>query len=140
MTSSAATATSSSASTWCVRARDANVRAGGAWQGCFAARAAAFVAPAARSAPRRHVLRPPVRAPPQTNLGKILKCAGASDSITLRAEDEGDSVAIIFESEHEESVRVAARRAARVAVCERVRAATRTPLFPSSLRRCPTLS
>jgi hypothetical protein len=80
-----------------------------------------------------------VRAPPQTNLGKILKCAGASDSITLRAEDEGDSVAIVFESEHEESVRAAARRAARVAVCERVRAATRALLsFP--LRRCPTLS
>ncbi len=99
------------------------------------------VAPAARSAPRRHVLRPPVRAPPQTNLGKILKCAGASDSITLRAEDEGDSVAIVFESEHEESVRAAARRAARVAVCERVRAATHAPLLPPfPLRRCPTLS
>ena len=63
------------------------------------------------SAACRRRLPPLARAPPQTNLGKILKCAGANDSITLRAEDEGDSVAIVFESEHEESVRAAARRA-----------------------------
>jgi len=34
----------------------------------------------------------------QVNLSKILKCAGNDDSITLRAEDEGDSVALMFES------------------------------------------
>jgi hypothetical protein len=32
-------------------------------------------------------------------LSKILKCAGTNDAITLRAEDEGDCVSIIFESE-----------------------------------------
>jgi proliferating cell nuclear antigen len=32
------------------------------------------------------------------NMGKILKCAGNDDVITLRAEDEGDSLALVFES------------------------------------------
>jgi len=41
---------------------------------------------------------PPAAAPPlQPNLAKILKCAGSDDAITLRAEDEGDSVAFVFE-------------------------------------------
>lgn len=37
-----------------------------------------------------------------TNLNKILKCASNDDSITLRANDEGDSVALVFESKEKE--------------------------------------
>ena len=33
------------------------------------------------------------------NVGKILKCANNSDMITLKADDEGDVVSFIFESE-----------------------------------------
>lgn len=33
-----------------------------------------------------------------TNMGKILKCAGNDDIITLKAEDDGDSLALVFES------------------------------------------
>jgi len=33
-----------------------------------------------------------------TNMGKILKCAGNDDVITLKAEDEGDALSLVFES------------------------------------------
>jgi proliferating cell nuclear antigen len=33
------------------------------------------------------------------NLQKVLKCAGNDDVITLRAEDEGDTVGLVFESQ-----------------------------------------
>ena len=32
------------------------------------------------------------------NMGKILKCAGNDDIITLKAEDDGDSLTMMFES------------------------------------------
>lgn len=38
-----------------------------------------------------------LRPAPQTNVAKILKCAGNDDSIQLRAEDEGDTVTLTFE-------------------------------------------
>jgi proliferating cell nuclear antigen len=37
-----------------------------------------------------------------TNLNKVLKCAANDDSITLRANDNGDSVALAFESKEKE--------------------------------------
>jgi proliferating cell nuclear antigen len=36
------------------------------------------------------------------NLNKVLKCASNEDSITLRADDEGDSVTLVFESKEKE--------------------------------------
>lgn len=33
-----------------------------------------------------------------TSLSKILKCAGNDDTITLRAEDSGDTMGLVFES------------------------------------------
>ena len=33
------------------------------------------------------------------SLAKILKCAGNDDIITLRAQDDGDAVTFVFESE-----------------------------------------
>jgi len=32
-------------------------------------------------------------------MGKILKCAGNDDTITLKADDEGDTATFVFESE-----------------------------------------
>ncbi|KAL3762297.1 hypothetical protein ACHAWU_000944 [Discostella pseudostelligera] len=39
-----------------------------------------------------------------TNMGKILKCAGNDDIITLKAEDEGDSLALVFESPSQDRI------------------------------------
>lgn len=39
-----------------------------------------------------------------TNMGKILKCAGNDDIITLKAEDDGDSLALVFESPGQERI------------------------------------
>jgi len=39
-----------------------------------------------------------------TNLGKILKCAGNDDIITMKSEDEGDTISFMFESENQERV------------------------------------
>ena len=33
-----------------------------------------------------------------TNMGKILKCAGNDDMITLKAKDDGDALELVFES------------------------------------------
>ena len=37
-------------------------------------------------------------------MGKILKCAGNDDIITLKAEDEGDSLALVFESPSQDRI------------------------------------
>jgi proliferating cell nuclear antigen len=37
------------------------------------------------------------------SVAKVLKCAGNDDVITIRAEDSGDSVEFLFESESEHS-------------------------------------
>ena len=39
-----------------------------------------------------------------TNMGKILKCAGNDDIITLKAEDDGDSLALVFESPSQDRI------------------------------------
>ncbi|KAG1670278.1 hypothetical protein FOA52_003628 [Chlamydomonas sp. UWO 241] len=36
---------------------------------------------------------------PLENLAKILKCAGTSDIVTLKADDKGDKLTLMFESE-----------------------------------------
>ena len=38
------------------------------------------------------------------NMGKILKCAGNDDIITLKAEDEGDSLTMMFESPNQDRI------------------------------------
>lgn len=38
------------------------------------------------------------------NMNKILKCSGSKDSVSLRAEDDGDSVTFIFESPEEDRI------------------------------------
>lgn len=35
------------------------------------------------------------------NLSKILKCAGNDDSITMKSEDNGDTITFMFESQSE---------------------------------------
>lgn len=35
----------------------------------------------------------------QASLGKILKCAGNDDAVTLRAADDADAVTLVFENE-----------------------------------------
>lgn len=37
--------------------------------------------------------------PAQTNVAKILKCAGNDDVISMKAEDDGDTIGFTFESE-----------------------------------------
>lgn len=39
-----------------------------------------------------------------TNMGKILKCAGNEDAITLKAEDEGDSLSMVFEGPNQDRI------------------------------------
>lgn len=41
------------------------------------------------------------------NLGKILKCAGKNDSVTLRAGDDGDTITFVFENEGASPAQVA---------------------------------
>merc|ERR1711898_59642 len=38
------------------------------------------------------------------NFAKILKCSGNDDSVTLKAQDDGENLAIVFESEGQERV------------------------------------
>jgi len=38
------------------------------------------------------------------SMGKLLKCAGAEDIITLRAQDEGDALSMMFESPKEDRI------------------------------------
>jgi len=38
------------------------------------------------------------------NIGKILKCAGNDDVITLKAEDDGDSLTLMFESPNQDRI------------------------------------
>jgi proliferating cell nuclear antigen len=38
------------------------------------------------------------------NMGKILKCAGNDDVVTLKAEDEGESLAMVFESPSQDRI------------------------------------
>lgn len=38
------------------------------------------------------------------NLSKILKCAGNDDTMTLKAEDEGDSMALVFENNSQDRI------------------------------------
>ena len=53
------------------------------------------------------------------NFAKILKCSGNDDSVTLKAQDDGENLAIVFESEGQERVGrgVFPRRASGGAVC-----------------------
>ena len=37
-------------------------------------------------------------------MGKILKCAGNDDVVTLKAEDEGESLAMVFESPSQDRI------------------------------------
>lgn len=39
-----------------------------------------------------------------TNMAKILKCAGADDIITLKADDDGDTLTLMFESPGNERI------------------------------------
>jgi len=39
-----------------------------------------------------------------TNMGKILKCAGNDDVITLKAKDDGDSLELVFESPSQDRI------------------------------------
>jgi proliferating cell nuclear antigen len=39
------------------------------------------------------------------SIQKVLKCAGNDDSITLKAEDQGDTLTLMFESPSEKSLR-----------------------------------
>jgi len=39
------------------------------------------------------------------SIQKVLKCAGNDDSITLKAEDQGDTLTLMFESPSEKSPR-----------------------------------
>ena len=39
-----------------------------------------------------------------TSMSKILKCAGNEDTITLRAEDNVDTLALVFEAPNQEKV------------------------------------
>ena len=38
------------------------------------------------------------------SLGKILKCAGNDDTITLKARDEPDTISLMFESKHQDKI------------------------------------
>ena len=38
------------------------------------------------------------------NMSKILKCAGNDDVVTLKAEDEGDTLTLMFESEGQDRI------------------------------------
>lgn len=35
----------------------------------------------------------------QASVSKVLKCAGNDDAVTIRADDDGDTVAFVFENE-----------------------------------------
>ena len=39
-----------------------------------------------------------------TNMGKILKCAGNDDVITLKAKDDGDALELVFESPSQDRI------------------------------------
>jgi len=39
-----------------------------------------------------------------TNMGKILKCAGNDDIITLKAKDDGDALELVFESPNQDRI------------------------------------
>jgi hypothetical protein len=44
------------------------------------------------------------------NLSKILKCAGNDDAITMKSEDNGDTITFMFESPSERCLRDAPHR------------------------------
>jgi len=45
-----------------------------------------------------------------TNMGKILKCAGNEDVVTLKSQDDGDMLTVMFESPNQVSRRCEKKR------------------------------
>uniref|UniRef100_A0A4W3H2T9 Proliferating cell nuclear antigen n=1 Tax=Callorhinchus milii TaxID=7868 RepID=A0A4W3H2T9_CALMI len=57
-----------------------------------------------RSSVRCFSVQPDIVVTSPRSMSKILKCAGNDDIITLRAEDNADTLALVFESQNQEKV------------------------------------